>query len=87
MTTWPKSWLTTSPGRACPSCKAKAGRPILRGMPSPEVGQALAKGVIDVALGGCCVSEDDPDYVCRACGVQFGASRRKTGRGQTGGDA
>lgn len=79
MSNWPKSWLTASPGRACSSCGAKAGRPILRGLPTPEVFEALDKGVIDVALSGCCISDGDATYSCSACGSQFGATRREDG--------
>ncbi len=72
MTTWPKSWLAGSPGAACPTCGERSGRPILMGMPSGEVFEALDAGAIDIELGGCCISDDDPTHRCAACGVSFG---------------
>lgn len=51
------------------------------GMPSPAVFEAIDAGEIDIGIGGCCVSDDDPTYECRACGARFrnrsvGADRR-----------
>ena len=74
-TTWPKTWLRTTPGRACPSCGARAGRPIIWGMPTGEVFEALDSGEIDVGIGGCVVSEDDPTHVCGSCGHEWGRRR------------
>ena len=58
-------------GTTCPSCGEGDARPIIWGMPSPELMEAAEAGLIDVALGGCCVTEDDPTHECRACGRQF----------------
>ncbi|MBA2283085.1 MAG: hypothetical protein H0W25_17890 [Acidimicrobiia bacterium] len=41
-------------------------------MPSGEVFEALDAGAIDIELGGCCISDDDPTHRCAACGVSFG---------------
>ena len=71
-TRWPKPWLRTSLGHACPSCGSLAGRPILWGMPTSEVFDAIEAGRIDIEIGGCCVSGDDPTHRCRACGKRFG---------------
>lgn len=76
---WPNSWLRTSPGRLCPSCGAREGRPILWGMPTFEVFEAAEAGEIDIEIGGCCVSEDDPTHRCWACGARFGTGRAADG--------
>ena len=70
--TWPKSWLTETPGKRCPNCGERTGRPILWGMPAHEVEDACWKGVIDISFGGCIVDDDDPKYQCRNCETRFG---------------
>ncbi len=58
----------------CPSCKAKAGVEIVYGYP---VGKALdmeQRG--EIALGGCCVTGDDPDRACNACGYKWTADKK-----------
>lgn len=74
MSDWPKSWLAASPGRRCPGCGDRTGRPILWGMPSFEAIEALEAGVIDIAIGGCCISDADPRYECGNCGHRFGGA-------------
>ena len=49
----------------CPSCNSKNVVPIVFGYPDPETMEARERG--DVALGGCCVTEDDPDWHCKDC--------------------
>lgn len=75
MTDWPRTWRTATFGRACPACGERSGRPILRGMPSNDVFQALERGEISIVVGGCCVAEDDPSHECTRCGTRFGSSR------------
>jgi len=55
--------------KACPKCGSEDVLPILYGYPGPEMMAAAAKGLI--ALGGCCVSDDDPRKHCKACGEEF----------------
>ncbi len=60
----------------CPSCKAKAGVEIVYGYP---VGKALdmeQRG--EIALGGCCVSEIDPERKCTVCGHEWHIRRRNS---------
>ena len=71
-TTWPKSWLVETPGKKCPSCGERTGRPILWGMPSGDVAMASEDGTIDIFFGGCIVDGDDPKYECSNCEAQFG---------------
>ena len=71
MSDWPKKWRAGTAGLTCPRCGERAGRPILRGMPTHEVFRAIDEGVIDIALGGCCIVPDDPTHECSECGHQF----------------
>lgn len=45
-------------------------RPIVYGMPGPELVDASARG--EVSLGGCCISDDMPAFECPACGRTVG---------------
>jgi hypothetical protein len=58
-------------GTTCPACGEGDARPIIWGMPSPELMDAVQAELVDVVLGGCCVTDDDPTHACRACGSQF----------------
>ena len=55
----------------CPRCGARA-IPILRGLPSLEAFEAADRG--EIALGGCVVTDEDPDFTRTGfdCGLQFG---------------
>lgn len=52
----------------CPACGHTPVATILWGLPDfdPELEAALKAGT--VALGGCCISDDDPAWQCTACG-------------------
>jgi hypothetical protein len=52
----------------CPACGG-AGVPIVYGMATYQAGQAVERG--EIALGGCEVTGEDPDYRCRECGVRW----------------
>lgn len=78
MTRWPAEWLSSAPGAPCPACGARAGRPILMGMPSGEVFEALEAGVVDIEIGGCCLTDDDPTHRCAACGEAFAVTPTET---------
>ncbi len=67
----PDEFRSGGSGTTCPSCGESDSRPIIWGMPSPELMEAAEAGLIDVVLGGCCVTEEDPTHECRACGRQF----------------
>lgn len=68
---WPRAWLATTPGKRCPRCGERTGRPILWGMPSGDVFRASEEGKIDIVFGGCIV-DDDPKYQCSNCEATFG---------------
>jgi HD domain len=75
---WPAE-LRGGSATTCPSCGEGNARPIIWGMPSPELMDAVHQGLIDVELGGCCVTEDDPTHSCRSCGLQFREERSTAG--------
>ena len=49
-----------------PLCCGQSMRPIVYGMPGPELIEASSRGVIE--LGGCCISDDMPAFACAVCG-------------------
>jgi len=65
---------------ACPLCAAVEVIPIVRGFPSVELFERAEAG--EVALGGCVIGQDDPEWHCKSCGKDFGrvASRQMTPR-------
>lgn len=54
----------------CPGCGSTQVVPIVYGYPGWEMGVEADQG--RVALGGCVVSGDDPQWHCKACGRDFG---------------
>ena len=55
----------------CPKCGSKSVAQLLYGMPafSDQLKKAIDEGRI--ALGGCCITGDDPQYRCNDCGHKF----------------
>jgi hypothetical protein len=51
--------------RICPSCQSGAVISIIYGLPGPEAIKEAEEGLI--ALGGCCVDDDNPRWKCKAC--------------------
>jgi hypothetical protein len=60
------------PTRTCPACASADVVPIVWGLPNEEDFKKAEAG--EFALGGCCVSPDDPKWHCKACGKDFGRS-------------
>ncbi len=52
----------------CPICGGKVVR-ILYGEPSHETFEQAEQGKL--ILGGCCISEESPDWECISCHHQF----------------
>jgi hypothetical protein len=55
--------------RKCPACGSADVVPILYGMPTAEGFKDAEAGLI--ALGGCCISNDDPSWACRTCNTDI----------------
>jgi len=51
--------------RKCPACSSASVVSILYGMPSNEAFEKAQAGRI--ALGGCCITGDDPAWQCICC--------------------
>ena len=49
----------------CPSCKSEQVIPIVYGLPGVELAGQAEEGLI--ALGGCCVDDNNPRWMCKAC--------------------
>ncbi len=53
----------------CPACGSDETVEILYGMPTVEAYEAEKRG--EIYIGGCCVSENDPERICKRCGREF----------------
>ncbi len=53
----------------CPKCHSSNVIPILYGIPTSEAAEERDRGLIK--LGGCDVSDDDPQWHCKDCGHEF----------------
>ena len=56
-------------GPACPECHCQNPLPILYGLPSEGMMEDYDNRTI--ALGGCCIGIDDPEWECRECGLRY----------------
>lgn len=54
--------------RKCPRCGSDSIAKIMYGMPvlTSKLDEALRKGTL--SLGGCCVSDNSPQWECNECG-------------------
>lgn len=55
----------TEPLPPCPRCGSTGVVEILYGYPTADAFEAERRG--DIALGGCVIGDESPDYICRAC--------------------
>jgi hypothetical protein len=55
--------------KICPQCGSKNALKIIYGYPSHELFEEAEQG--KVMLGGCCISEDSPEFACRDCNKQW----------------
>lgn len=58
----------------CPACGEKEGVPIMYGYPSHKAIEASERG--EVALGGCCIGDNDPERRCLKCEHEWHIKRR-----------
>lgn len=56
----------------CPKCGSEKIAPILYGMPAFDEEMERQLNNQELYLGGCCVSDNDPQYHCFGCGKDFG---------------
>ena len=61
--------------KKCPKC-GKELIEIIYGMPGSELFEAAERG--EVILGGCMVFEDQPEYRCKDCGIDYSRDLKKT---------
>ena len=54
----------------CPRCGG-VSVPIQYGLGDQRMYQAAERG--EIALGGCCLSDDDPAWSCTQCKLRFGS--------------
>jgi len=57
--------LMTRKKPKCPECDSENVAAIAFGYPSSEMMEQSDRG--DIVLGGCCVTEDDPEWHCYDC--------------------
>ena len=60
----------------CPTCNSWNIVPIVYGMPGADLEEQEQRG--EVILGGCVVTDNDPDLCCKDCGREF---HKEEGRG------
>lgn len=53
----------------CPKCNSNRVVNIVYGYPAPETFREAENGKI--ALGGCCITDDDPSWLCFECNVEI----------------
>ncbi len=53
----------------CPKCGQTTGVRIIFGYPGPDLCEAAKRGEIE--LGGCCVTDNDPNFHYKACGHEW----------------
>ena len=58
----------------CPSCKEKTGVDIVYGMPSEQLAKQAELG--EIALGGCEIAPNQPNFRCTACGFEWDKTRQ-----------
>lgn len=51
--------------RMCSKCGSKKVVPVVYGYPTEKLQELHNKGKVE--LGGCCITEDMPEFYCKAC--------------------
>ncbi|HEY5642486.1 MAG TPA: hypothetical protein VIS31_06380 [Woeseiaceae bacterium] len=54
---------------SCPKCRSELVVPVVFGFPTDAALGDAERGKI--ALGGCIVSENDPEWRCKSCGYEW----------------
>ncbi len=63
--------------KQCHACKEKNIADIIYGLPDYSVIEPELKAV-RIALGGCCITGDDPPWKCTSCGVLIYRKAKKS---------
>lgn len=58
----------------CPSCSQNTGIEIVYGMPSEGLARQAELG--EIALGGCVIEPNQPNYRCASCGFEWDRTRQ-----------
>ena len=53
----------------CPNCRSKNVISIIYGLPTEDIGKEAEEG--KVKLGGCCVTDNDPEWYCKDCEIEW----------------
>jgi len=56
-------------GSTCPVCAKAKLVPIVYGLPTSDLGDREA--ALEIVLGGCCVTDNDPELECLGCETRF----------------
>ena len=60
---------TLRKGSTCPICTKAKLVPIVYGLPTSDLGDREA--ALEIVLGGCCVTDNDPELECLGCETRF----------------
>lgn len=55
--------------KRCPKCQKLSAARIIYGLPTPDIYEVWDRG--QIILGGCCIWENMPDWMCRECGYAW----------------
>ena len=58
----------------CPTCSQRTGVDIVYGMPSEQLAKQAELG--EIALGGCEIAPNQPNFRCTACGFEWDKTRQ-----------
>ncbi|MGV0962328.1 MAG: hypothetical protein ACOYBT_00385 [Polynucleobacter sp.] len=58
----------------CPTCNKNTGVDIVYGEPSIEIARQIELG--EIALGGCVIEPNQPNYRCMSCGFEWDKTRQ-----------
>jgi len=53
----------------CPNCNSMDWKPVVYGYPDQKLIEKSSRG--EVALGGCCIKDESPNWKCKKCGYQI----------------
>ena len=60
----------TKPNK-CPICESISIADILYGLPANSKDLSMALEKKRIVLGGCCVTDNDPEWHCNECGYEW----------------